>query len=89
MSPSLPALRFTFKSLSTRNKGTKFKVCAVLGLPSSLIMKSALPWSAVTSRVYPCARPAVTTLFTQASTVSTAFMAASKMPVWPTISAFA
>src|SRR6187431_23753 len=37
----------TFVSLSSKNKGTGLVVWAVLGVPSSLIMKSALPWSAV------------------------------------------
>ena len=57
--------------------GTRFSVWAVFGEPSSLIMKSELPWSAVRKMVYPLLSPAVTTCSTHLSTVSTALMAAS------------
>ena len=53
-------------------------------------MQSALPWSAVTQRtVSGMLFAASYTLPMHASTVSTAFTAASRTPVWPTISQFA
>jgi hypothetical protein len=40
--------------------GTGFVVCAVCGLPvSGLSICSALPWSAVTSRMYPASSHAL------------------------------
>ena len=38
ISPSLPGFIFPFHSLSIIKKGTGFNVCAVLGVPSSLII---------------------------------------------------
>ena len=64
-------------SAPTRMNGTRFVVWAVIGEPSSLRISSALPWSAVTMAMPPMARVASTTRPTQASTVSTAFTAAS------------
>ena len=70
-------------------KGTGFVVWAVMGEPSACFMTSALPWSAVTMAMPPWRRVASTTLPTQVSTVSTALTAASKTPVWPTMSQLA
>ena len=70
-------------------KGTGFVVCAVFTLPSAPTMQSALPWSAVIRRMPFSLMIASYSLPTHLSTASTAFTAASKTPVWPTISQLA
>jgi tripartite-type tricarboxylate transporter receptor subunit TctC len=50
---------------------------------------SQLPWSAVTSRAPPALRIASAIRPSPASTVSTALMAAGRLPVWPTMSGLA
>jgi preprotein translocase subunit SecD len=72
------------------SSGTLFMVWAVCAWPvfSSLIC-SALPWSAV-SRMQPPVFPTASARRpTQVSTVATAFMAAARSPVWPTMSPLA
>ena len=78
------ALRPTYSS------GTFSSVCWVCACwwISSFIC-SQLPWSAVISTSPPMACIASTQRLTQASSVSTALTAASKMPVWPTMSQLA
>src|ERR1700751_5724141 len=88
-SPSFPFLIGLEYSLSTRMQGTRFVVCAVFGEPSSLIMMSAFPWSAITMAVYPLFNASVITASEHLSTVSQAFTAAASTPVCPTISGFA
>ena len=61
----------------TTTNGTGFSVCAVCGSPvSGSRIISALPWSAVMTRVPPAPRPPRDSRPRQASTVSTALIAA-------------
>jgi len=65
-------------------------VCAVCGWPlAGSFMSSQLPWSAVTRRAPFFARTASAMRPTPASTASTAWIAAGKTPVCPTMSGLA
>ena len=71
-------------------RGTRLLVCAVWGCPlATLSMHSAFPWSAVTRASPPTSLKADSTRPRQASTASTALMAASSLPVCPTMSVWA
>src|SRR5271165_6588408 len=74
----------------TTTNGTGLSVCAVCGSPvSGSRIISALPWSAVRTSVPPACSTASDSRPRQASTVSTALVAASIRPVCPTMSVFA
>ena len=73
----------------TRIRCTGLVVCAVNGPPSSSIICSALPWSAVISVEPPSSRTRSTMRPMHVSTTSSAVMAAVSTPVWPTMSALA
>ena len=88
MSHSRPPCR-RVQGAPTTQKGTGLVVWAVKGEPSASYILSALPWSAVIRAMPPILRMASTVRPTQVSTASTAFTAASKTPVWPTISQLA
>ena len=83
-----PSRSFTFPRPTTIS-GTGLVVWAVKGEPSASYIWSALPWSAVTSATPPLAKMASTVRPTQVSTASTAALAASNTPVWPTMSQLA
>jgi len=46
ISPNFPFSIFSKPVLSAKH-GTKLVLCAVLGLPSGFMAKSAFPWSAI------------------------------------------
>lgn len=58
-------------------------------MPSGVIMLSQFPWSAVMRHLPSISRIFSTTGFRHLSTVSTALIAAGRIPVWPTMSGFA
>ena len=70
--------------------GTGLSVCAVKGSPvCGSIIVSMLPWSAVSTIAMPCARATFHSLPTHSSTLATAFSAAGRIPVCPTMSGLA
>ena len=76
-------------SPTTRSSTSKL-VCAVCGAPvAGSFICSALPWSAVTTRLPPRASVASTIAPTHASTTSHARTTAGMFPVWPTMSGLA
>jgi hypothetical protein len=72
ISASFPFSIFLKPVLSAKH-GTKLVLCAVLGLPSGFMAKSAFPWSAIMIQAYSFLSPASTTFRVQVSTFSTAF----------------
>ena len=70
--------------------GTGLSVWAVCGWPvTGSVIISQLPWSAVISMAMPAFWQACQSRPTHSSTTFTAFTAASRMPVWPTMSGLA
>ena len=88
--PEFNPVAVRWPSGSTRMMPTGLVVCAVWGpLVVGSHICSQLPWSALTISVVPVSRQAASTSATPASTVSTAFFAASSEPVCPTMSGLA
>ena len=86
-----PSRSFAPRNASPTTKSSTVKlVCAVCGSPvlGSFIC-SALPWSAVITRLPPRASAAAMIWPTHSSTTSHAFTTAGRLPVWPTMSGLA
>src|SRR5207342_2579092 len=89
-SRSAPPLRSVAMRGPAYTNGTGPTVCEVCGWPvSGSRIISTLPWSAVSNKAPPtsCTAAAISPMAT--STASAAWIAAARMPLWPTISGLA